>query len=63
MFFGNGAGANGRPSNSNSNKDFGDEVEGYFLGRSSMNSNNSYDEYKEQAAKIAEKVLDRKSVV
>lgn len=36
MFFGNGAG--GRPSNSNSNKDFGDEVEGYFLGRSSMNS-------------------------
>ena len=28
----------GRDSNSNSNKDFGDEVEGYFLGRSSQTS-------------------------
>jgi hypothetical protein len=41
MFFGdsNGKqGGGGRTSNPNSAKDFGDEVEGYFLGRSSMNS-------------------------
>lgn len=28
------------------------------MGRSSQTSNNSYDEYKEQAAKIAEKVQE-----
>ena len=41
MFFGEGAAGKqgGRASNPNSGKDFGDEVEGYFLGRSSLNSN------------------------
>jgi len=57
MFFGN------RSSNPGSNKDFGDEVEGYFLGRHSQNSGGSYDEYKEQAAKIAGKVQENAKIL
>lgn len=54
MFFGNGQNG-GRVSGG---KDLGDEVEGYLMGRSSQTSSNSYDEYKEQAARIAEKVQE-----
>ena len=44
----------GKPQTGDNN--FGDDVEGYIMGRSSLNSNNSYDEYKETAAVIAERV-------
>jgi len=44
-------------------KNIGDDVEGYILGRSSINSNNSYEEYKETAAKIAEKVSESAKVL
>lgn len=68
MFFGN------EGNGGHQNKNFGDEVEGYFMGRSSMNSkltyhftlclgNNSYDEYKEQAARIAEKVSENAKIL
>ena len=50
MFFGKAEGGG------SGDKNFGDDVEGYILGRSSLNSNNSYDEYKEAATVIAEKV-------
>jgi hypothetical protein len=33
------------------------------MGRSSVNSNNSYDEYKEAAVKIAEKVSESAKVM
>ncbi len=33
------------------------------MGRSSINSNNSYDEYRETAAKIAEKVQEGAKVL
>ena len=39
-------------------KNFGDDVEGYIMGRSSLNSNNSYDEVREAATKIAERVSE-----
>ena len=52
MFFGK------KPGDSGSEKGIGEEMEGYIMGRSSINSNNSYDEYKEQAARIAEKVTE-----
>jgi hypothetical protein len=40
----------GRPEGGGSGeKNFGDDVEGYILGRSSLNSNNSYEDYKETA--------------
>jgi hypothetical protein len=52
MFFGKKAEGSGDKRDG-----FGDEVEGYIMGRSSLNSNNSYEEYKETAAKIAEKKL------
>ncbi len=41
----------------------GDEMEGYILGRSSINSGGSYDEYRETAAKIAEKVSESAKVL
>ena len=43
----------------------GDEVEGFFMGRHSSTSNNSngYDEYKEAAAKMAEKVSEKASIL
>jgi hypothetical protein len=41
MFFGRKS----QPSNG-IEKDFGDQVEGYIMGRSSVNSNNSYEEYR-----------------
>jgi hypothetical protein len=44
MFFGKAEGGG------SGEKNFGDDVEGYIMGRSSLNSNNSYDEYKEAAA-------------
>lgn len=50
MFFGRAEGGG------SGEKNFGDDVEGYIMGRSSLNSNNSYEEYREQAAVIAEKV-------
>ena len=53
MFFGKKAEVSGDKRDG-----FGDEVEGYIMGRSSLNSNNSYEEYKETAAKIAEKVTE-----
>jgi hypothetical protein len=53
MFFGKKAEGSGDKRDG-----FGDEVEGYIMGRSSLNSNNSYEEYKETAAKIAEKVTE-----
>ena len=59
MFFGraeSGGGGSG-------DKNFGDDVEGYIMGRSSLNSNNSYDEYREQAAVIAEKVTQGAKVL
>ena len=58
MFFGKKADGSG-----DKNAAFGDEVEGYIMGRSSINSNSSYDEYKEQAAKIAEKVSESAKVL
>ena len=42
---------------------FGEDVEGYIMGRSSVNSNNSYDEYKEAAAKMAGRVSDGAKVM
>lgn len=46
-------------------KDMGDEMEGYLMGRHSLNSNGShnYDEYKEAAAKLAEKVGEKASIL
>jgi hypothetical protein len=44
-------------------KNFGDDVEGYIMGRSSLNSNNSYDEVKEAATKIAERVTESAKVL
>lgn len=53
MFFGKPEkGGSGEKGN------FGDDVEGYIMGRSSLNSNNSYDEVKEAATKIAERVTE-----
>lgn len=71
MFFGSNGGQNGRTSGG---KDLGDEVEGYLMGRSSQTSkryrlsysllgSNSYDEYKEQAARIAEKVSENAKIL
>ena len=57
MFFGKKA------SEGSAEKNIGDDVEGYILGRSSLNSNNSYDEYKEAAVKIAEKVSESAKVM
>lgn len=65
MFFG----SNAEPKKGN----LGEEMEGYLMGRSSQNSkcclfdvsigNNSYDEYKEQAAKMAEKVTESAKIL
>jgi hypothetical protein len=52
MFFGKAEGGGG----GSGEKNFGDDVEGYIMGRSSLNSNNSYEDYKETAAQLAEKV-------
>jgi hypothetical protein len=38
-------------------------MEGYIMGRSSINSNNSYDEYKQTAHQIAEKVTESAKVL
>ena len=54
MFFGRPEGGGGSGEKGN----FGDDVEGYIMGRSSLNSNNSYDEVKEAATKIAERVTE-----
>ncbi len=54
MFFGRADGG----GSGDKNKNFGDDVEGYIMGRSSLNSNNSYDEVKEAATKIAERVTE-----
>lgn len=48
----------GKKEPGSAGKDLGDDVEGYIMGRSSQNSSNSYDEYRETAVKIAEKVTD-----
>ena len=57
MFFGKPEGVSGGKGGSGE-KNFGDDVEGYIMGRSSLNSNNSYDEVKEAATKIAERVTE-----
>lgn len=56
MFFGKPEGSGGKGGSGE--KNFGDDVEGYIMGRSSLNSNNSYDEVKEAATKIAERVTE-----
>jgi hypothetical protein len=56
MFFGN------KKEPGSAGKDLGEDVEGYIMGRTSNTSNNSYDEYKETAIKIAEKVTDQAKV-
>lgn len=56
MFFGRAENTGSGDKNNNGN--FGDDVEGYIMGRSSLNSNNSYDEVKEAATKIAERVTE-----
>jgi len=53
----------GRKQEGSADKNFGEDVEGYIMGRSSVNSNNSYDEYKEAAVKIAEKVSESAKVM
>jgi hypothetical protein len=58
MFFGRAEGGGSGEKNN-----FGDDVEGYIMGRSSLNSNNSYDEVKEAATKIAEKVTEKASIL
>ena len=58
MFFGREDSAD-----NHNEKNLGDEVEGYFMGRSSVNSNNSYDEYKDAAAKMAEKVQENAKIL
>jgi hypothetical protein len=45
MFFG----ADAAGKNSNKGQNFGEDVEGYIMGRSSNTSNNSYEEYREAA--------------
>ena len=57
MFFGKKAESSGDKNG------FGDDIEGYIMGRSSVNSNNSYDEYKETAVKMAEKVHESAKVL
>ena len=44
MFFGRAEGGD------SGEKNLGDDVEGYIMGRSSLNSNNSFEDYKETAA-------------
>lgn len=60
MFFGRKANEDGGSGEKNN---FGEDVEGYIMGRSSLNSNNSYEEYKETASKIAEKVSEGAKVL
>ncbi|TNV78411.1 hypothetical protein FGO68_gene2700 [Halteria grandinella] len=57
MFFGRKSQPNG------SDKDLGDQVEGYLMGRSSVNSGNSYEEYRQQAVQMAEKVQEGAKVL
>jgi len=59
MFFGRKS----QPSNGSEKKDLGDHVEGYLMGRSSVNSGNSYDEYRQQAVQMAEKVQEGAKVL
>ena len=58
MFFGKNQAAGGGAGGN-----FGDDMEGYIMGRSSINSNNSYDEYKQTAHQIAEKVTESAKVL
>jgi len=57
MFFGRKSQPNG------SEKDLGDQMEGYLMGRSSVNSGNSYEEYRQQAVQMAEKVQEGAKVL
>ena len=59
MFFGRASVG----SSGNKNGALGDEVEGYIMGRSSVNSNNSYEEYRQQAMQMAEKVGESAKVL
>ena len=38
-------------------------MEGYLMGRSSANSNGNYEEYRETAGKIAEKVQEQAQIM
>lgn len=58
MFFGRKVDNSG-----DKNAAFGDEMEGYIMGRSSINSNNSYEEYKEAAIQLAEKATEGAKVL